>query len=43
MQQTVEKSNGAVKEVLSLFTIALNEGDKDPLDIAEQAGREVFL
>jgi flavorubredoxin len=42
MQQTVEEYNGIVKEVLSLFNAAPNEGDGDPLDIAEQAGREIF-
>ena len=40
MQQTVEEHNGAVELVLSLFNSAPNEGD--PLDIAEQAGREIF-
>ena len=42
MQQTVEEYNGIVNEVLSLFNAAPNEGDGDPLDIAEQAGREIF-
>lgn len=42
MQQTVEEYNGIVEEVLSLFNSATNEGDGDPLDIAEQAGREIF-
>jgi len=42
MQQAVEDHDGTVKEVLSLFNIAPNEGDGDPLDIAEQAGREIF-
>ena len=41
MQQTVEEHNGAVELVLSLFTSAPNEGD--PLDIAEQAGRDLFI
>jgi flavorubredoxin len=40
MQQTVEEHNGVIKEVLSLFNAAPNDGD--PLDIAEQAGREIF-
>lgn len=42
MQQTVEEHNGSVNDVLSLFTSVPNEGDGDPLDIAEQAGREIF-
>ena len=41
MQQTVEQHNGQVKLVLSLFTMAPNEGD--PLDIAEQAGRNLVI
>lgn len=43
LQQTVEEHNGSVELVLSLFTTALNEGDGDPLDIAEQAGRDLFI
>jgi flavorubredoxin len=42
MQQAVEDHDGTVNEVLSLFTSIPNEGDGDPLDIAEQAGREIF-
>ena len=42
LQQAVEEHNGLVKNVLSLFTSIPNEGDGDPLDIAEQAGREIF-
>ena len=42
MQQTVEEHNGTIETVLSLFTSAPNEGDGDPLDIAEQAGRKIF-
>jgi len=42
MQQTVEEHNGTIETVLSLFTGASNEGDGDPLDIAEQAGRKIF-
>ncbi len=41
MQQTVEEHNGAVELVLSLFNSVPNEGD--PLDIAEQAGRDLFI
>lgn len=40
MQQTVEEYDGIVNEVLSLFNSTPNDGD--PLDIAEQAGREIF-
>lgn len=36
MQQTVEEYNGTIKKVVSLFT-------SDSLDIAEQAGRDLFL
>ncbi len=41
MQQTVEEHNGAVELVLSLFNSAPNAGD--PLNIAEQAGRDLFI
>ena len=41
MQQTVEEYNGRVELVLSLFTSAPNDGD--PLDIAEQAGRDLVI
>lgn len=41
MQQTVEEHNGSVELVLSLFNSAPNEGN--PLDIAEQAGRDLFI
>jgi len=41
MRQTVEDNNGSVKLVLSLFTMAPNDGD--PLDIAEQAGRNLVI
>lgn len=42
LQQAVEKHNGNVKEVLSLFNSAPNLSDGDPLHIAEKAGREIF-
>jgi len=42
LQQAVEEHNGTFETFLSLFTGAPNEGDGDPLDIAEQAGREIF-
>jgi hypothetical protein len=41
MQQTVEEYNGSIELVLSLFTMAPNDGD--PLDIAEQAGRNLVI
>jgi flavorubredoxin len=41
MQQTVEEHNGSIELVLSLFTMAPNDGD--PLDIAEQAGRNLVI
>ena len=40
-QQTVGEHNGSVELVLSLFNSVPNEGD--PLDIAEQAGRDFFI
>jgi flavorubredoxin len=42
LQQAVEDHNGVVTNVLSLFTSTPNKGDGDPLDVAEQAGREIF-
>jgi flavorubredoxin len=42
LQQTVEEHNGTVTEVISLFTSIPNEDGGDPLDLAEQAGREIF-
>jgi flavorubredoxin len=42
LQQAVEDHNGVVTNVLSLFIRTPNEGNGDPLDIAEQAGREIF-
>lgn len=42
LKQAVEEHNGTFETFLSLFTGASNEGDGDPLDIAEQAGRENF-
>ena len=41
MQQIVKEHNGQVKLVLSLFTMAPNDGD--PSDIAEQAGRNLAI
>jgi flavorubredoxin len=41
LQQAVEEHNGLVRNVLSLFTSIPNERDGDPLDMAEQAGREI--
>jgi len=41
MQQTVEEYNGSVELVVSLFNSTPNDGD--PLDIAEQAGRDLLI
>lgn len=41
MQQFVEAHNGITKSVVSLFTTAPNEGNADPLEIAEQSGRDI--
>jgi flavorubredoxin len=41
MQQTVEEHNGSVELIRSLFNSAPNDGD--PLDIAELAGRDLFI
>jgi hypothetical protein len=41
MQQTVEEHNGSVELIRSLFNSAPN--DVDPLDIAELAGRDLFI
>ena len=43
LQQTVEEHNGTVETVLSLFTTAPNEGNGDPLDIAKQTGKNLFI
>lgn len=43
LQQTVEEHNDSVETVVSLFTNAPNEGNGDPLDIAKQAGRDLFI
>jgi flavorubredoxin len=43
MQQTVKEHNGTIETVLSLFTSAPNEEGGDPLGIAKQAGRDLFV
>jgi len=35
-------SNGTAKEVIVLFGMAPNEGDANPVDLAEQAGKEIL-
>ena len=42
LKQAVEEHNGTFDTFLSLFTGDPNEGEGDPLDIAEQAGRKIF-
>jgi len=42
MQQNVEEYNGAVKTVVEVFTQEPNEGNGNAMDIAKQAGREIF-
>lgn len=43
MQQTVEDHNGIIKEIVSIFNSAPNEDDGDPLDIAQQYGRDLSI
>ena len=43
MQQIIEEYGGTIEMVLPLFTTAPNEGNGDPLDIAEQAGKDLFI
>jgi len=43
MQQTVEDHNGMILQVISLYDTAPNEGGMDPLDLAEQAGRDLVI
>ncbi len=43
MQQTVEAHSGSVLAVVSLFNDSPNPGNADPLELAEQAGNEVFI
>ena len=43
MQQIIEEYGGTIEMVLPLFTTAPNEGNGDPLDIAGQAGRDLFI
>ena len=41
MQQTVEENGGTVVEVVSLFTSS--SAESDPLELAEQAGRDIVI
>ncbi|MFA5364340.1 MAG: hypothetical protein WC325_04065 [Candidatus Bathyarchaeia archaeon] len=43
LQQTVEEHNGSVLAVVSLFNESPNPENADPLELAEQAGNEVFI
>ena len=43
LQLTVEEYNGTVEEVVSLFNSSPNEGNGDPVAIATQAGRDLFM
>jgi flavorubredoxin len=42
MENAILDSNGTVKEVIVLFGMAPNEGDANPVDLAEQAGKEIL-
>jgi len=42
MEKAILDSNGTVKEVITLFGMAPNEGDANPVDLAEQAGKEIL-
>ena len=42
MENAILDSNGTVKEVITLFGMAPNEGDANPVDLAEQAGKEIL-
>ena len=42
MQQDVEEYNGTVTTVVEVFTQEPNEGNGNAMDIAKQAGREIF-
>ena len=42
MEKVILNSNGTVKEVIVLFGMAPNEGNANPVDLAEQAGKEIL-
>ena len=42
MQQMVEEYNGTIKTVVEVFNQEPNEGNAKAVDLAEQAGREIF-
>ncbi len=42
MQQMAEEYNGTVKTVVEVFNQEPNEGNAKAVDLAEQAGREIF-
>lgn len=43
MQLNVEEHNGMILQVVSLYTTAPNEGDRNPLDLAKQAGTDLVI
>jgi len=42
MEKAILDSNGTVIDVIVLFGMAPNEGNANPLDLAEQAGKEIL-
>ena len=42
MEKAILDSNGTVIDVIVLFGMAPNEGNANPLDLAEQAGKEIM-
>ncbi|MCW4034644.1 MAG: hypothetical protein NWF03_04700 [Candidatus Bathyarchaeota archaeon] len=42
LQQNVEEHNGNIETIVSVYAVP-NAGDGDPLEIAEQAGRDLFV
>ena len=43
LQQTVEEHNSNIETTVSVYTSVPNTGNGDPLQIAEQAGRDLFV
>ena len=42
MENAIRDSNGTVKAVIVLYGMAPNEGNANPVDLAEQAGKEIM-
>ena len=42
MEKAILDSNGTVREVIELFGMAPNEGNANPIDLAELAGKEIL-